>query len=553
MPLPININHLLSGAPVEWERLEFKEGWNPLAVLHTLCAFANDFHNLGGGYIVIGVAERGGQPVLPPVGLSPGEVEAIQKEVLNLGHSAIQPQYHPIMVPEMVEGRRVLVLWSPGGQTRPYKAKLGLGKDAKEWGYFIRKGSSTVRAKGADEQELLSLAATVPFDDRINQRARLDDLSRELVHGFLTEVGSDLAKSAGKMTLAKLGRQMNILGGPEEAPFPLNVGLLFFNPEPHRFFPATQIDVVWFPEGAGGDKFTEKTFRGPIDRMLREALDFIQRNYITETVIKHPDRAEATRVANFPYAAIEEALANAIYHRSYEEREPVEVRISAEELVVLSYPGPDRSVRLEQLRAGRALPRRYRNRRIGEFLKELEITEGRSTGIPKILDAMKRNGSPPPEFEFDEDHSYFMTRLPVQPQARRGASADDTAQVTGEVTGELTAQVTSDFKALKDRAVVQIASVLGLPPAHVTAQVTAQVVEVLSAAAGDARTRAELQSAVGIKHREHFRKTYAEPLVSAGWLEQTIPDKPTSRLQKYQLTEKGRAWLASHGQTGGNA
>ena len=60
-------------------------------------------------------------------------------------------------------------------------------------------------------------------------------------------------------------------------------------------------------------------------------------------------------------------------------REPVEVRISHDELVVLSYSGPDRSVRLAQLRAGRAQPRRYRNRRIGEFLKELEFTEGRST------------------------------------------------------------------------------------------------------------------------------------------------------------------------------
>ena len=302
MALPININDLLSGAPVEWERLEFKEAWNPLAVLHTLCAFANDFHNLGGGYIVMGVAERDGHPVLPPVGLSAGEVEMIQKEVLNLGHSAIQPQYHPIIVPELVEGKRVLVLWAPGGQTRPYKARLGLGTDAKDWGYFIRKGSSTVGAKGADEQELLLLAATVPFDDRINQRARIEDLSRPLIVDFLVEVESDLAKPARKMPMAKLGRQMNIVGGPKEAPFPVNVGLLFFNPEPHRFFPATQIDVVWFPEGAGGDKFTEKTFRGPIHRMLREALDFIQRNYITETVIKHPDRAEATRVMNFPYA-----------------------------------------------------------------------------------------------------------------------------------------------------------------------------------------------------------------------------------------------------------
>ncbi len=70
MPLPININDLLHGKAVEWERLEFKQGWNPLDTLHTLCAFANDFHNLGGGYVVVGVAEKHGQPVLPPVGFS---------------------------------------------------------------------------------------------------------------------------------------------------------------------------------------------------------------------------------------------------------------------------------------------------------------------------------------------------------------------------------------------------------------------------------------------------------------------------------------------------
>ena len=81
------------------------------------------------------------------------------------------------------------------------------------------------------------------------------------------------------------------------------------------------------------------------------------------------------------------------------------------------YPGPDRSVHMEQLRIGKAMSRRYRNRRIGEFLKELQFTEGSSTGIPKILEAMKKNGSPPEEFEFDEEHSYFMVRLPVHPAA----------------------------------------------------------------------------------------------------------------------------------------
>jgi hypothetical protein len=44
MKLPIPIGTLLHGKAVEWERLEFKAGWNPLDVLHTVCAFANDFH-----------------------------------------------------------------------------------------------------------------------------------------------------------------------------------------------------------------------------------------------------------------------------------------------------------------------------------------------------------------------------------------------------------------------------------------------------------------------------------------------------------------------------
>lgn len=231
---------------------------------------------------------------------------------------------------------------------------------------------------------MLGLAATVPFDDRYNQSASLDDLSPRLIEEFLREVGSDLAQDVGNLPMEALGRQMNIVGGPSEAAFPKNVGLLFFNETPHRFFPATQIDVVWFPEGAGGDRFEEKIFQGPLARMTREALDFIQRNYLKETVVKHPDRAEAERFWNFPYAAIEEAVVNAVYHRSYQEREPIEVRISPDDLVVLSFPGPDRSIRMKDLRAGKAVSRRYRNRRIGEFLKELDLTEGARRAFPRF-------------------------------------------------------------------------------------------------------------------------------------------------------------------------
>lgn len=61
MALPININELLTGTTVEWERLEsFKEGWNPLDIMQSICAFAGDINNWGGGYIVVGIDENNG-------------------------------------------------------------------------------------------------------------------------------------------------------------------------------------------------------------------------------------------------------------------------------------------------------------------------------------------------------------------------------------------------------------------------------------------------------------------------------------------------------------
>lgn len=57
--------------------------------------------------------------------------------------------------------------------------------------------------------------------------------------------------------------------------------------------------------------------------------------------------------------------------------------------------------------------REYRNRRIGNFLKELQLTEGRGTGFPAIYDALEANGSPKPVFETDDDSTYFLTTIPA--------------------------------------------------------------------------------------------------------------------------------------------
>ena len=415
--LPINLEDLLRQRKVEGDRIEYKKGWNPDPIMRTLCAFANDFENLGGGYVVIGQdCDETGMPVFPPAGVPDNRLDRIQRELLGYCNQ-IRPSYFPLLSIERFADRNLVVLWVPGGQNRPYKVPRSVTTSKKDYRYYIRRYSSTVEAKGDDERELISLTARVPFDDRFSQIAKMDDLSPRLMEEFLREVGSGLADEAQNLSVEALGRQMNVAGGPTEAPLPKNVGILFFSEHPRRFFPTTQIDVVWFPEGAGGDRFDEKIFEGPLARIARDALNYIQANYLKQTVVKHPDRAEAERFWNFPYAAIEEAVVNAVYHRSYEIREPIEVRITPDNLVVLSFPGPDRSIRMADLRAGKAVSRRYRNRRIGEFLKELDLTEGRSTGISKVLKVMEENGSPAPEFDTDNDRSYFLIRLPAHEDA----------------------------------------------------------------------------------------------------------------------------------------
>ncbi len=310
-----------------------------------------------------------------------------------------------------------------------------MAKGEKERVYYIRKMASTIAPSEEEKRDLYNLANNVPFDDRINHEADLTDLNLTLIQAYLKEIGSSLYEESKHMEFVDLCRNMNIVNSLPEYTKPKNVGLMFFSLEPQCFFPYAQIDVVQFPDDLGGDKIIEKTFKGPLHQQLREALLYIRNNIITEQVIKHPDRAEADRFFNYPYAAVEESLCNAAYHKGYDVREPIEVRVLPDRIEIVSHPGADRSITEEGLRTYRVFNRRYRNRRIGEFLKEMHLTEGRNTGFRKILNALERNGSPKPIFETDPERLSFCTTLLIHPHflqqnGSRNGIVNDNANVS---------------------------------------------------------------------------------------------------------------------------
>jgi len=415
--LPINLDDLIHARSVESVRREFKKSWSEPAleqVIRTICAFANDFLNLNGGYVVIGLEERNGLPVLPPHGLEGENLDEMQKEIQGQC-KRFNPDYQPLISPELFQGKPIMVIWAPAGETRPYQAPQ-FRRDS-ERTYYVRLGSETVEAKDDILTQLIQMTAKVPFDDRRNTSVTIDAVSPALVRNYLFDVKSDLVAAESNIADAELYRKLRICSRTNEHEVPKNVALLFFTHDPAEYFSGARIEVVQFGDDAGGDLIEEKIFRGPLHVQIRQVKDYL--NGLSTTMIrKIPGQAEAERTVAFPYEAMEEAVVNAVYHRSYEDAyEPIKIYLFPNRMEITSYPGPVAGLEMRHLQAGVSLPAvPNRNRRIGEFLKELKLAEGRGTGIPKIFRKMKENGSLSPVFEFDAARTYFRVIFPAHPQ-----------------------------------------------------------------------------------------------------------------------------------------
>ena len=178
------------------------------------------------------------------------------------------------------------------------------------------------------------------------------------------------------------------------------------------FFPYSRIELVNIPDPTG-QGMEERIFTGPIDQQLRDVLSYLKNNVIAEKIFKLNGQAEAIRVKNYSYEALEEFISNAIYHKSYQLYEPITIRIEKEQIEITSIPGPDRSISDRDISNYNMRTRRYRNRRIGDFLKELHLVEGRNTGIPTAIKSIKENGSPMPKLLTDKERTFFSVIMPI--------------------------------------------------------------------------------------------------------------------------------------------
>jgi len=181
--LPFDVAEYLQVEGVEKPRVEFKKAWHNKKesgprgtywqVVHSVCAFANDYYHVNGGYIIIGVEEKEDwedppddrQIILPPFGVPAKDLDRIQTEILGACRENIKPEYTPRISSEVVEmgGERkhVLVIWATASYNRPHMCREG---DKGQNYYYIRNATQTKKASVEEQRQLLQ--CMTPFDDR---------------------------------------------------------------------------------------------------------------------------------------------------------------------------------------------------------------------------------------------------------------------------------------------------------------------------------------------------------------------------------------------------
>lgn len=403
----------------ESEQIEWKENVaNVDDVVETLCAFANDLANLGGGYVVCGAREskdEHGFAMLVRSGLTANRLKEVENRVLARCRERVSPQISPLIeeLPSVDADRRILVFIQPA---TPSAHSFRRGDEGAK--YCVRVGRSTIEARNGILRDLLVRKGGMePWDRRPCNSATERDLDllalRDALHrmavfsadGHVEQyVYEDRPLSPFVPSLCVREPITNTLR-------PRNFAMLLFGRDVQRFIPGAFSLFSIYPSVDRSVLHAERhELAGTLveqAQRLRELLD------VQSYTAFDKDDPTTPNAVKYPRRALYEAMGNALAHRDYEVLDPTRITVFDDRIEILS-PGPlPTGVNANAFQEGRAGPK-WRNQALAWFFIRLQFAQAEGQGIPTILRAMQEEGSPPPVFEPTETNVICI--LPAHPR-----------------------------------------------------------------------------------------------------------------------------------------
>ncbi len=351
-----------------------------------------------------------------------------------------------------------------------------------------------------EEHELIRFG---PFDATFCRNASIDDLDEDKITHFLV--------------LSRRGRNFPLPGDtpPREVLVhlnlfdngrPTNAAILLFGKQPQRFLITSEVKCAHFHGYEAVKPIPSyQVYKGTVFDLVDQAKDFV----LSKIDLWVGTRAESTRAPTkyeIPQEVVAEAIVNAVVHRDYTSNASVQVMLFKDRLEVWNPGVLPPTLTLEKLRGPHAsVPH---NPLLAEPMYLTKYIERMGTGIRDMFRRCKKAGLSEPEIRIDG--GFFVVtirRKKTEPGAQSGAQS--------------------------------------------RAQSGAQSEAILTNLEADPLSAAELALALGLQSKTGAFKRTLQALVDSGMIEYTIPAKPTSRLQKYRLMEKGRSLLEQLKKEGG--
>ena len=447
----------------------------PGKIYDTLSSFSNQDD---GGIIIFGITDK---PEFKVVGVY--DAEDTQKKIME-ACDQMEPKVRALITMCEIDGNMVVAAEIPGADQvlRPVFYR-GTGRLK---GSYIRVGDAD---EPMSEYEVYSYEAfrrRTRDELRTACRIKLSLFDQERLSDYMAEVKAERKNLSNNVPEEDILELMGITSEGQ----PTIAGIMTFSRYPQTYFPQLCITAVVVPGTQIGDtdddgaRFIDnKRITGAIPEMVEEAVEFVRRNSRTKTIIdddgRRNDRPE------YPIKAVREVILNALIHRDYSvysENSPVSLEMYRDRMVVRNRGGLYGGGSVKQLGKGRS---ETRNAALANMLELLHVTENRYSGIPTILREMEAAGLPEPKFEI-----------------RRG-----------------------DFE-------VTLINNIFVPTDEIDkTDITAAILVFCKTP----RSRKELVEFTG-KSQYYTMSAIVQPLISAGKIRYTIPEKPKSPKQRFEST-----------------
>ena len=478
------LQHILANG--EDSKHQFKR---EITRIESLAAELAAFANSGGGRVFIGVEDDG-----QVCALTPEQVRQFNQQLSNAATNNVRPPIHPRTENIATDKGTVIVVTVPDGLNKPYMDLQG-----RVW---VKNGSDKRHVTSREEMQRMFLnAGLIQADTLAIPDSTLSDIdNKAFAEYFHKRYGYECTPEQLPVALINMGlakdTQMTV------------AGTLFFAKQPQRWLPVCMIKAVAFYGTSIADVHYQDSedIYGTLIEQYQRAFSFIKRNLHH---VQNDRGFNTLGELEIPAIAIEELLVNALMHRDYFDSASIRVLVFRDRIEIIS-PGhlPD-NISIEEIKQGKT---KRRNPVLSEHAAHLLPFRGLGSGIHRALAAW-----PHIELQDHKNGNEFNAILKrpepeTQVIAPVGIGADET--VAGQVLSSKIDPVTDP--------------------------VTDPVLRLLQTLIGEPKAPSVMQADLGLKHRPTFRANYLYPALEADLIEMTIPDKPSSSLQKYRLTAQGK-------------